>query len=155
MPCWSGLAMAARKMAPLASATAATTCVEVGAGCRRGGAPQEVDGERAGHLAGLVAAHAVGDGEDVGLGDEVVLVLGPDAAGVGGRAPAQVGHSLGLQHRVADLEAVARVQQAGAVEPVAVEVRAVGRAEVLDHRLAVDEVDAGVELGDEGVVRRS
>ena len=50
------------------------------------------------------------------LGEEVVLVVGPDATRVGGRAPAQVGHSLRLQHRVADLDAVARVEQVGAVQ---------------------------------------
>ena len=59
--------------------------------------------------------------------------------------------SLRLQHRVADLDAVAGVEQPGAVQPVAVVERAVRRAEVLDHRLTVDDVDAGVALRDERV----
>ena len=65
--------------------------LEVGAGGAEAGA-QEVDGERAGDLAGAVAAHPVGDDEDVRLGEEVVLVVGPDPPGVGRRAPAQLGH---------------------------------------------------------------
>ena len=65
--------------------------VEVGARRAEPG-PQEVDGDGAGHLAGAVAAHAVGDGEDLRPGEEVVLVVGTDASRVGRRAPAQRGH---------------------------------------------------------------
>src|SRR5438309_9134854 len=57
-----------------------------------------------------------------------------------------------LQHRLADLELVAPVQRHGLAQPVTVEERAVGRAEVLHERAAVADVDAGVELGDVGVV---
>ena len=53
---------------------------------------EHVDGEGAGDLAGAVAAHPVGDGEDVRLGEHVVLVLRADAARIGGRAPAQRRH---------------------------------------------------------------
>ena len=78
-------------MSPLASAMAAIDVVEVGARRAEPG-PQEVDGDGAGDLAGAVAAHAVGDGEDVRLGEEVVLVVGADPSRIGGRAPAQRGH---------------------------------------------------------------
>ena len=78
-------------MSPLTSAIAATTCSRSSPGALRRRA-QEVDGEGAGDLAGAVAAHPVGDDEHVRLGEEVVLVVGPDAARVGGRAPAQLGH---------------------------------------------------------------
>ena len=45
-----------------------------------------------GYLAGLVSAHAIGDSEHHRFGHERVLVLGTDAARIGGRAPPQVGH---------------------------------------------------------------
>src|SRR5687768_8725917 len=50
--------------------------------------------------------------------------------------------SLRLHDGVADLDAVAGVEQARAVQPVAVVERAVRGAEVLDHRLAVGDEDA-------------
>ena len=65
--------------------------LEVVAASAQAGA-QEIDGEGAGDLTGAVAAHAVGDDEDVRLGEEVVLVVGPDASGIGRRAPAQLRH---------------------------------------------------------------
>ena len=54
--------------------------------------PDAVDGDLAGDLAGLVAAHAVGDDERRVGDEEVVLVLGPNAAVVGGRSDAQLSH---------------------------------------------------------------
>ena len=65
--------------------------VEGGARCAEARA-QQVDGEGAGDLAGAVPAHPVGHGEDVRLGEHVVLVLRADAARVGGRSPAQRRH---------------------------------------------------------------
>ncbi len=62
------------------------------AGHRLGETPlQQLDGEGAGHLAGLVPAHAVGDGEHRRLDEHAVLVLLADATGIGHHAPAQLG----------------------------------------------------------------
>ena len=69
------------------------------------------------------------------------------AAPIAERSP-----SLGLQHGVADLEAVALADRHRRGRASAVEVGAVGRAEVLDEHLAVLHEHAGVELGDERVV---
>ena len=55
--------------------------------------------------------------------------------------------SLGLQHGVAELHAIAGVQQAGALEAIAVVERSVRRAEILDHRLAVDARRCGHGVG--------
>ena len=51
-----------------------------------------LDGERAGDLAGLVAAHAVGHGEEVGLDEDAVLVLLTDPTRIGPHAPFEDGH---------------------------------------------------------------
>ena len=51
-----------------------------------------VDRDLAGDLAGLVTAHAVGDDERGRRDEQVVLVLGPDAARVGRRSDAQLSH---------------------------------------------------------------
>ena len=51
-----------------------------------------LDGEVAGDLARLVAAHAVGDGEEAVDRQEGVLVGLADLADVGGRAPGEAGH---------------------------------------------------------------
>jgi hypothetical protein len=55
-------------------------------------APQQVDRDRRRHLAGAMATHPVGDDEHPLVGEDVVLVLGPDAAGVGGDPPGEAGH---------------------------------------------------------------
>ena len=91
MPCWSGLPLAARKMLAVGLGDRPDDGVEVDAGRAEAG-PQEVDGDGAGHLAGPVPAHAVGHGEDLRPGEEVVLVVGSDASRVGRRPPAQGGH---------------------------------------------------------------
>ena len=59
-----------------------------------------------------------------------------------------------LQHRVADLQAVAAAHRGRAGDLLAVEERAVGRAEVLDEQLPVTAEHAGVELRRVGVVDR-
>ena len=66
---------------------------------------QRLDGEAAGHLAALVAAHAIGDGEQAQprLGAEVVLVVG---------APPDVG-----QRRVLDVEGHAADTKRAACRP--------------------------------------
>jgi hypothetical protein len=51
-----------------------------------------LDGDQAGHLAGLVAAHPVGHDERVRGDEQVVLVGRADLARVGGRADAEIGH---------------------------------------------------------------
>ena len=63
---------------------------------RLGGQPgaQEVHGECAGHLSRAMAAHPVGDDEQLGVGEEVVLVPGTDPPRVRRRAPAQLGHQV-------------------------------------------------------------
>ena len=107
MPRWAALVWAAWKMAALASTTAATTTSTLAAPPARR-SRSVLGGDGAGHLTGLVAAHAVGDGEHHRFGDEGVLVVAADAAGVGGGAPAgAAGHHGTLQARWADLEAVA------------------------------------------------
>src|SRR4051794_3423788 len=57
-----------------------------------------------------------------------------------------------LQHRVTDLDPVARLHDHRAGQAVAVQVGAVRRTQILDDRLTVVGVDAGVHLGNERVV---
>ena len=136
-----------------------------------GGDP--LDGEFAGDLAGLVAAHAVGDDEDAVAGEDVVLVVRTELSGVGGGAPTELSHrrpptgcprcaralrrgrcasSLGLDDGGADLDAVARMNEFRSGQLVAVVEGAVGRPEVFDHRLTLVVVEAHVQLGNVGVV---
>ena len=119
------------------------------------------DGDLAGDLAGLVAAHAVGDAEHHRLGDEGVLVPGAHPTDVGGRTPPHrrlVGERDVIAHYSASktvLPICTRsplVRCSGVSQALAVEVGAVGRAEVLDHRQPGVAVDAGVQLRDERVV---
>ena len=103
---------------------------------------EAVDRHLARDLTGEVAAHAVGDDEQPVADVEVVLVLGADLALVGGRTPAQIAisvapPSLGLQHGVADLEAVADPHGSAVGELGAVQVRAVARTQVVDHDAAL------------------
>ena len=96
------------------------------------------DDDLAGDLAGRVAAHAVGDGEQPGPGVDRVLVVAADQAAVGARGVAQArsAHRTQLQHGLADADRLAGVDQQRALDPLLVEVGAVGGAEVLDEPLA-------------------
>ena len=125
------------------------------------------DDDLAGDVAGRVAAHAVGDGQQPGPGVDRVLVVAADQAAVGARripqderhassSPALAGvramlvtaavASIGsssqarsrtqLQCGLADADRLAGVDQQRALDPLLVEVGAVGGAEVLHVPLA-------------------
>ena len=118
-------------------------------------------GDRAGDLAGLVAAHAVGDTEHHRLGDEGVLVPAAHQPDVGGRAPA---HSrlIGEGDVVAHHSASNTVLPICTRSPLATCSGAVSRlpfkkVPLVEPRssIIVDAgvaVDAGVQLRDERVV---
>ena len=91
-----------------------------------------LDGDPRGDLAGLGAAHAVGDHEQRRAREQRVLVGAPLAPGVG--PGVLLGHAqhqsvdLEREFAVADAHAVARVQRPRRLEQLLVEVGAVGRA---------------------------
>ena len=79
IPAWLGFVIAARKMSPFALEIASTTRSAVGAFVFVGeGLADPFDGEFARHLAGFVAAHAVGDDVHALRSVQVVFVVGPD-----------------------------------------------------------------------------
>ena len=103
IPRCDGLAIAARKMSVFAVAIDRTNSLAVGsaatgsadprpAAIAREALPDPVDGDLAGDLAGLVAAHPVGDDERRVGDEEVVLVLRPHPALVGGRSDPEFSH---------------------------------------------------------------
>ena len=104
-------------------------------------------GERRGDLAGLGAAHPVGDREERRVADVGVLVVPALAAGVRARPTPARSSSLEPQVGLADPDDVAGGEAALARQPDPVDERAVRRADVLD----VDAVAARLEAG---VVRR-
>ena len=141
IPCWSGLAFAARKIVARWRRRRRRRR-------RRGRRPARLSRSRRRSTASWAATSPArwppmpsATMNTPSSASDVVLVVGRMRPGSVVRTPATARPLLRLQHRVADLDAVAGVQQLGAVQPVAVVERAVRRAEVLDHRLAVDDVD--------------
>ena len=91
MPRVAGSSSERRCTASLAARTTSVTEAMVATlGSRR--ASTVWSGDRAGHLAGGVAAHAVGHGEHAGRGEHAVLVGLADPARVGRGAPPELGH---------------------------------------------------------------
>ena len=110
------------------------------------------DDDLAGDVAGRVAAHAVGDGEQPGPGVDRVLVVAADEAAVGSRAiPEDERHETQLQGGLADADRLAGVDQQRTLDALLVEVGAVGGAEVLDVPLAAAVGQAGVARAGEVV----
>ena len=102
---------------------------------RRGGIAEAllegVDRDLRGHLPGLRAAHPVGDDEQRRARQQRVLVRAPLTTGVGGGVllgDAQHQSTPRSEFAVADPDAIARMQGAGRLEQLLVEVGAVGRA---------------------------
>ena len=97
---------------------------------------ERLDGDLRGDLAGLRAAHPVGDDEQRRAGEGAVLVArgagGPCRCGRPCRRRAARSLQVG-ELAVADPDAVAVVQRLRARQRLLVEIGAVGRAEILDH----------------------
>ena len=97
---------------------------------------ERLDGHLGRHLAGLGAAHAVGDDEQRGAHEVVVLVALPLQAEVGAVplfSDPQHQSALEGELAVTDADRVAGVQGLWAAQRFAVQVRAVRRAKILQH----------------------
>ena len=105
---------------------------------------QGVRGQPRGDLAGLGAAHAVGDGEERRLDDEGVLVVPALAAGVREHGEPRNGHGSKPQVRLAHADDVASLEPARGVDARAVDEGAVGGALVAHPHAVVARLDAGV-----------